>query len=269
MQDTRELAQRFHDFDVIDREDNRVGSVESLWVDGATNEPEFLAVKTGRLMGRTHIVPYAGAQVDEAGRRLRVPYAQDQISSAPHIDEDADLDDEQEEQVYRHYGIDRSTAPSPTGLAGGGMSGRQKAGVTEGRREDEADGAEQTIPLAEEQLRVEKRPVEAGRARLRKVVRTERVSEPVELRREQVTIERVPASGQEVPPDAFQERQIEVPVTREEPVVQKEAHVTGEVQVGKSVETEQRTVQGEVRREDVAVDHEGDVDVRRSGQERR
>ena len=131
------------------------------------------------------------------------------------------------------------------------------------------DQYQESLTLAEEQLRVEKHPVEAGRARLRKVVRTERVSQPVELRREEVTIERVPASGQEVPQDAFQERTIEVPLTREEPVVEKEAHVTGQVRVDKTVETEQRTVGSEVRREEVEVDRQGEADVRGSGQERR
>ena len=113
------------------------------------------------------------------------------------------------------------------------------------------------------------RPVEAGRARLRKVVRTERVSQPVELRREQVTVERVPANGQEVPANAFQEQAIEVPLTREEPVVEKEAHVTGQVRVDKTVETERRTVEGDVRREDVEVEQQGDVHREGTDRERR
>ena len=79
----------------------------------------------------------------------------------------------------------------------------------------------------------------------------------------------MPASGAQVPRDAFQEQTIEVSLTREEPVVDKEAHVTGQVRVDKTAETEQRTVGGEVRHEDVAVEREGDVDVRGRGQEGR
>ena len=261
MDRTTDAMNRLFDCEVVDAQGNRIGPVENIWLDPATEQPEFVAVRTGTLMGRTHLVPVAGTQIDDANRQLRVPYSQDQIKGAPHFPDDADLSAEEEQGVYSHYGIRRSEAPSPTGLAGGGTTGQQHPAQT--------GQDQQSLTLAEEQLRVGKRPVEAGRARLRKVVRTERVQEPVELRREQVTVERTPASGQEVPPDAFQEQQIEVPLTREEPVVQKEARVTGQVRVDKTAETEQRTVEDEVRREDVAVDRQGEVDVRGTGQDRR
>ncbi|MBV9278865.1 MAG: DUF2382 domain-containing protein, partial [Chloroflexi bacterium] len=75
---------------------------------------------------------------------------------------------------------------------------------------------------------------------------------------EEVQIERVPAGGADVPAAAFQEQEIEVPVMREEPVVGKEAHVTGQVNVNKTADTETRTVGGQVRREEVVTD---DTDV--------
>ena len=104
---------------------------------------------------------------------------------------------------------------------------------------------------------MDKRPVEAGRVRLRKVVRTEREEVPVELRHEEVEIERVPVNEAAAPDEpAFQEREIDVPVMREEPVVGKETRVTDEVRVNKDVETETRRVGDEVRREDVKVDRE-------------
>ena len=261
MDRTTEAMNRLFDCEVVDAQGNRIGPVENIWLDPATEQPEFVAVRTGALRGRTHLVPVAGAEIDDAKHQLRVPFSQDQIKNAPHFADDANLSEEDEQGVYRHYGLRRSEAPSPTGLAGGGTTAPQQTAQTGQDR--------QSLTLSEEQLRVGTRPVEAGRARLRKVVRTERVQEPVELRRERVTVERVPASGQEVPPDAFREQQIEVPLTREEPVVEKEAHVTGQVRVGKTTETEQRTVGGEVRREDVEVDREGEVDVRGTGQERR
>ena len=272
MDHTTDAMNRLFDCEVVDTQGNRLGPVEDIWLDPATEQPEFVAVKTGTLMGRTHLVPVAGAQIDDANRQLRVPYSEDQIKNAPHFPGDAELSEQEEEGVYRHYGLRRSEAPSPTGLAGGGgTTGQQQTGTRSRSQQQSArTGQDQeNLTLAEEQLRVDKRPVEAGRARLRKVVRTERVQEPVELRREQVTVERVPASGQDVPPDAFQEQQIEVPLTREEPVVEKEARVTGQVRVDKTAETEQRTVGGDVRREDVVVDREGDVDVRGTNQERR
>jgi len=270
MDRTTDAMNRLYDCEVVDAQGNRIGPVENLWLDPATEQPEFVAVKTGTVMGRTHLVPVAGAQIDDGTRQLRVPYSQDQIKGAPHFPDDAELSEQEEEQVYRHYGLRRSEAPSATGLAsGGGTSGQQQSGRTAPQQTAQTRQDQQNLTLAEEQLRVDKRPVEAGRARLRKVVRTERVSQPVELRREQVTVERVPASGEQVPQDAFQEQEIEVPLTREEPVVQKEAHVTGQVRVDKTAETERRTVAGDVRREDVEVERQGDVHREDTGRERR
>jgi stress response protein YsnF len=46
---------------------------------------------------------------------------------------------------------------------------------------------------------------------------------------------------------------------REEPVVAKEARVTGKVRLDKTSEVETQTVGGEVRREDVEVDQDVDT----------
>lgn len=263
MDNTTQTMDRLLDYEVVDAEGNKVGPVEHMWVDGATGRPEFLAVKSGSFLGSTHIVPVAGARIDEGRRQMRLPYRDDQIKNAPHFDKDAELSDDDERRVYDYYGLERSTAPSPSGLAAG-------AGMRREAPEMRTSGQDQqTIPLAEEELEVGKRPVEAGRVRLRKVIRTEHVSQPVELRREEVHVERVPASGEQVPPNAFQEQEIEVPVRREEPVVEKEAHLTGQVRVGKTAETERRTVEGDVRREDVELDREGNVETRRMPPDRR
>jgi stress response protein YsnF len=45
-----------------------------------------------------------------------------------------------------------------------------------------------------------------------------------------------------------------VPLSREEPVVEKEARVTGGVRVRKTGGTERETIQESVRREDVDID---------------
>ena len=51
------------------------------------------------------------------------------------------------------------------------------------------------IPLYEETVNVGKREVETGAVRLRKVVRTETVNQPVQLRHEEIVIDREPANG--------------------------------------------------------------------------
>ena len=121
------------------------------------------------------------------------------------------------------------------------------------------------IILHEEKLLVGKREVSAGEVQLRKTVRTEQVNVPVELRREDVTIERVAATEARAvnAADAFKEEVIDVTLTREEAVVQKEAHVTGAVRLKKTAATETQQVSETVRKEDVEVLRDSKTEVKR------
>lgn len=182
-------------YTVADTEGQQIGQVDGVWVDDATSELEFVGVKTGWLMGKTHVIPAAQAQVDSGSQTITVPYPESRIKDAPSFGTDAELSPDDEEEIYSYYGVDRSTAPSPTGLPTGeqtGTSGTSDRGTTE---YDTTETGERSMRLSEEELQVGKRPVEAGSVRLRKVVRTEHEEVPVELRREDVSIERVPASG--------------------------------------------------------------------------
>ena len=122
------------------------------------------------------------------------------------------------------------------------------------------------MPLTEEQVRVGKRTVDAGQVRLRKIVRTEVVNQPVEIRREDVVVERV--SADQVRAGAattdFKEETIDVPLTREEVVVQKDAQVTGAVRLHKTAEAETQNVSETVRKEDVEVLRDGETVTERT-----
>jgi uncharacterized protein (TIGR02271 family) len=261
-------------YDVVDSSGDKIGTVDNVWVDDATSDLEFIGVKTGWLMGKTHIIPTADAQVGSDA--ITIPYASDLVKDAPSFGND-ELSPEEEEEVYSYYGIDRTTSTSPTGEAGGfqttgttsdygttdaayagtdtNMTDTTDTGYATGNTDTGYTGTDRdSVRLHEEELQVGKREVETGRVRLRKVVRTEQREVPVELRREEIQIERVPASGTDIASDAFQEDSIEVPVMREEAVVGKETRATGEVRLNKNVETETRSVGGEIRREDVEVD---------------
>jgi uncharacterized protein (TIGR02271 family) len=114
------------------------------------------------------------------------------------------------------------------------------------------------VPTSEEEVKVGKRSVGAGDVKLRKTISTKQVDVPVELKHEDVVIERVPAQETKEPgKQAFEEEHIEVPLTREEPVVEKETHVTGGVRVRKTEGTEQETIHESVRREDIDIDESG------------
>jgi uncharacterized protein (TIGR02271 family) len=113
------------------------------------------------------------------------------------------------------------------------------------------------VPLSEEEVKVGKRTVSAGEVKLHKVVTTEKVNVPVELKREDIFVERVAAHKVEAGKEAFQEEVIKVSLSREEPVVEKEVHVTGGVRVRKTAGVDKETIQETVRSEDVDVDESG------------
>jgi uncharacterized protein (TIGR02271 family) len=122
-----------------------------------------------------------------------------------------------------------------------------------------------TIPLYEESLAVGKREVDAGTVTIKKVVKTETVNQPVELRRETISIDRQAASGGQTADTskAFQDQQFTIQLKKEEPVIEKRVVQSGQVVASKQAQTEQTTIQQQVRKEDVAVD-KGNADVKTS-----
>ena len=120
------------------------------------------------------------------------------------------------------------------------------------------DPKEIRVPVVEERLTVEKRQGEMGSVDIRKDVTTEQVNVPVELRHEEVTVDRVDVKDRPVTAgdmtDAFQEGTIRVPVRGEQAVVEKEAVVTGEVVIDREVETERQTISDTVRKVRVDVE---------------
>jgi uncharacterized protein (TIGR02271 family) len=117
-----------------------------------------------------------------------------------------------------------------------------------------ATGDERSIPVAEERLRVGKREVDRGGVRVRSYIVEEPVREDVSLREERVEIERRPAQGAAASDDVFREQTIEATERGEEAVVAKDAVVTGEVAVRKTVEERTETVEDTVRHTEVDVD---------------
>jgi len=112
------------------------------------------------------------------------------------------------------------------------------------------------VPVREEELAVGKRAREEGRVHLHKDVVAEQQTVNVPLTQERVTVERVPVAGQADvnTADAFQERDIDVPVRGEEAVVGKQVHATEEVRLHKEVATEQQQVSDTVRKERVTIE---------------
>jgi len=239
-------------YDLIDRNNQEIGKVSAFWTDH-TGRPAFIGVKTFWLMGKAHVIPAYGAEVNHARKHVRLPFTNEEVKGAPNYDPDAELAPEQEREVIGYYqgkgqGMPRQPENQPA----------EYQAKSTGSREELSAGmspkGETRIPLHEEELAVGKRSVEMGGVRLRKIVRTETVQQPVEIKREDVVVERVPASGQSTEGKAFEEEEIYIPLWREEPVVSKQAHVHEEVRAWKTEESEPQNVSGEVRKEEIEVE---------------
>jgi uncharacterized protein (TIGR02271 family) len=147
-------------------------------------------------------------------------------------------------------------ATGATGMPLTGQSSGFGTGGTEGR-ERSTTVQEEHIPLVEEELRVGKREVNRGGARVRSYVREVPVHEQINLREEHVSVERRPVDqplSTADRGDMFQERSIEMTETAEEAVVAKEARVREELVVKKTAEEHFENIDDTVRRTEVDVD---------------
>ncbi len=120
--------------------------------------------------------------------------------------------------------------------------------------------ADRTVELREEELRVNKERKSAGEVKVGKEVHTDRKTITVPVEREEVVIERRPAGGRAT--GDVRAEEIRIPVKEEKVHVSKETVAREEVRVGKRKVTGEQTVSGEVKREELDIETEGDAKVR-------
>jgi len=231
-----------HDAPVYDNDGDKIGKVDEIFYDQQTRIPEWIGIGAGFFGTKRVLVPVKGSAPYDDG--LMVAYSKDQVKDSPDIDED-EISQQREADLAAYYGL-------------GYSEGRSETGLTEGRRTSSTGrDDESSVVRSEEEIEVGKRPVEAGRARLRKWVETEPVALDVELRREvaRVTREQIDEPVRE---HDFSDEEVEVPLRGEKAVVQKQAVAKERIGIETDVHTDRETVQDEVRKERVEV--EGDVD---------
>ena len=111
------------------------------------------------------------------------------------------------------------------------------------------------VQRTEEELAAGTREREAGELRVKKNVRTDRESVEVPTRHEEVSVERVPLSG-EASEAEIGDDEVAMPVTEEEVVVSKRPVVKEEVRIRKDVVEDTQIVEEDVRREEIDVEDE-------------
>jgi uncharacterized protein (TIGR02271 family) len=238
---------------VVAADGQKIGSIGQVYVDGSTGEPSFVTVKTGLFGTAESFVPLQDATV--TGSDIRVAYNKTEVKDAPRVDPDERITPKEEQRLYAHYGISsprghtsgtERTGPSDTG--GYGPSSNDTSGAT----------TDDAMTRSEEQLKVGTRKEETGRARLRKYVVTENVTQTVPVSREEVRVEREPITDKNVGAARsgpnISEEEHEVVLHQERPVVEKEAVPVERVRLGTETVTDQETVSEEVRKEQIDTD---------------
>jgi uncharacterized protein (TIGR02271 family) len=213
---------------------------------------------------KTAFMPEEDGHAYEEGMRrggylLCAQVDEDQADEAIRIlDEGGSVDFDQRQEQWKSEGWSGFTAGGQsTGTTGGSLAAAASSDMTNGRRSNTVE--EQHIPIVEEELRVGKREVSRGGARVRSYVREIPVHEQVTLREEHVSVERRPvdqtiAAADLNSGDLLRDRTIEMTETAEEAVVAKEARVREEVVVKKTAEQHVEQIDDTVRRTEVEVD---------------
>jgi uncharacterized protein (TIGR02271 family) len=212
----------------------KIGEVEEVFYDEQSNRPEWLGIGTGFLGMKRVLIPVETAEFSSEG--VRVPYEKDHVKDAPDFDDDQVMSGEADE-LYRYYGLGE---------------GASLPAADRYLERDDTRG-EQELTRSEEELKVGKREVERGRLRVQKWVETEQVDVPVDIKREKARVYREPVNEPR-DAEAISEDSMEVTLSEEEPVVQKQVVAKERIGIDKDVETEQQTVRDEVRKERVDVD---------------
>jgi uncharacterized protein (TIGR02271 family) len=267
--------------DVYDRDGDKIGSLGQVYLDTSTNQPSWASVNTGLFGMKESLVPISEA--DATGDGIRVPYDKQTVKDAPNVDASADepLMPEDVSRLYQHYSIGGGgfassgyddSGSSRTGYDAGAT---QAGGVSDAEFRGERDTVghdtsgpttDDAMTRSEERLNVGTQREQVGTARLRKYVVTENVQTTVPVTREQVTLEREPITdanaGDALSGPEITESEHEVTLHAERPVVETETVPVERVRLNKETVTEQETVSGEVRKEQIDTDVPGRDDDR-------
>ncbi len=239
---------------VLDRDGDKIGKLEEIYLDVVTEAPEWALVKSGLLATKRHLVPLRDAS--PAGEDVRVPVEKSRVESAPTVDSDAELSEEDVERLYHHYGFEYSEARSESGLP-------EEPGTPAATETTEADDA---LTRSEEELRVGTERRERGRVRLHKYVVTEHQTRTVPVEREEVRVAREPVSeadtGHVTREPKISEEEQEVVLHEEEPVVEKRTVPKERVRLKKEPVVAEAQVSEEVRKEQVETEGDERPDAR-------
>lgn len=252
----------------VDMEGNKIGRVGQVYLSDRTDQPEWVTVSTGLFGNKETFAPLAGARADAENLVLAV--SKDLVKDAPNVDTDGHLDEAENNRLYDHYagylggGDSQPTGRADEDVPGQDTSGSDMSGQVGGPgRDTSGPTTDEAMTRSEERLRVGTEQVATGRARLRKYVVTENVTQTVPVSHDEVRLEREPITdanrGAAMSGGDITEEEHEVTLSAERPVVGKETVPVERVRLGKETVTGEETVDDTVRKEQVDLDEGTDT----------
>ena len=118
--------------EAVDPQNDKIGKVSQVYIDQETEQPSWVSVRTGLFGTSESLVPLENASWDADA--LHVGYDKARIKDAPRVDADRELSPQEQEELYRYYGVGGSTGTT------GGVDGRDRYDTTGNPMGDGAAG---------------------------------------------------------------------------------------------------------------------------------
>ena len=99
---------------LVDRDGERIGKMQDVYVDVENDEPQFATVKEGFIGRHLTFVPLTGITVGPDG--LQVAVSKEQVKAAPNIEQHGDeLSQADESALYHHYELNYTPLDTESG----------------------------------------------------------------------------------------------------------------------------------------------------------
>src|SRR3954452_20249734 len=115
---TRDDVLSWRGRDLYGTDGDKIGSIDEIYLDRETDDPEWAVVTTGLFGTKRTFVPLRDAQPSEDG--IRVPFEKATVKDAPNIDPDGELSRAEEQSLYQHYGREYADYDTGSGVLDGG-----------------------------------------------------------------------------------------------------------------------------------------------------
>jgi hypothetical protein len=89
--------------DLFDRDGEKIGKLEEVYVDSESDEPIFGSVKEGIIGRHLTFVSLVGATTSPD--HLQVDVSKKQVKTAPNVDTDGELSPDDESALYHHFAL--------------------------------------------------------------------------------------------------------------------------------------------------------------------